>query len=190
MACFILQENNTMFIHIPKTGGSALHSELQNQNKVALTIPGHLSVKSMHIARGIEVFSIVRNPYERMKSIYRHYYVKDLENTSNKTFEQFVIGVKNSFKSDGLPMNDLPHVKSQSYWVCDSSGNVNIDTVLKYESYDREVIEFLNKKNIDITFIPKERVGDRNIKAELNDNIKEIIYEIYQSDFINFNYNK
>ena len=87
-------------------------------------------------------------------------------------------------------MNDLPHVKSQSYWVCDSSGNVNIDTVLKYESYDSEVIEFLNKKNIDITFIPKERVGDRNIKAELNDNIKEIIYEIYQSDFINFNYNK
>ena len=67
MACFILQENNTMFIHIPKTGGSALHSELQNQNKVALTIPGHLSVKSMHIARGIEVFSSIHS-YERMKS--------------------------------------------------------------------------------------------------------------------------
>ena len=39
MACFILGENNVMFIHIPKTGGRALSNELSNQGKVSLTIP-------------------------------------------------------------------------------------------------------------------------------------------------------
>jgi len=48
----------------------------------------------------------------------------------------------------------------------------------------------LNEKNIDVTFIPKFRVGDKSIKAELTDEVKEIIYEIYKSDFINFNYKK
>lgn len=178
-----------MFIHIPKTGGSALHTELHKQNEIALSIPGHLSVKNIHISKEIDVFSIVRNPYERMKSIYRHYYEKKLLNADKKTFKEFVVGVMNSFKSNNI-MNDLPHVKSQSFWVCDWSGNVVVDDIIKYESYDTDVIKYLNEKNIDITFIPKQRVGNKSIKAELTDEVKEIIYEIYKSDFINFNYKK
>ena len=87
-------------------------------------------------------------------------------------------------------MNHLPHINSQSFWVCDWVGNVIVDDIIKYESYDTDVIKYLNEKNIDVTFIPKFRVGDKSIKAELTDEVKKIIYEIYKSDFINFNYKK
>ena len=190
MACFILGENNVMFIHIPKTGGRALSNELSNQGKVSLTIPGHLTIKDLLIGKSIRTFSIVRNPYDRMVSIYRHCYERDIENTSTKTFEEFVKNVKNSFQSAGFALNHLPHINSQSFWVCDWVGNVIVDDIIKYESYDTDVIKYLNEKNIDVTFIPKFRVGDKSIKAELTDEVKKIIYEIYKSDFINFNYKK
>ena len=187
MACFILGESNVMFIHIPKTGGRALSNELSNQGKVSLTIPGHLTIKDLLIGKAIRTFSIVRNRYDRMVSIYRHCYERDIENTSTKTFEEFVKNVKHSFEVFGI---NLPHINSQSFWVCDWNGNVVVDDIIKYESYDTDVIKYLNEKNIDITFIPKFRVGDKSIKAELTDEVKEIIYEIYKSDFINFNYKK
>ena len=190
MACFILGETNVMFIHIPKTGGRALSNELSNQGKVSLTIPGHLAIKNLLIGKAIRTFSIVRNPYDRMVSIYRHCYERDIENTSTKTFEEFVKNVRNSFQTAGFALNHLPHINSQSFWVSDWNGNIVVDDIIKYESYDTDVIKYLNEKNIDVTFIPKFRVGDKSIKAELTDDVKEIIYEIYKSDFINFNYKK
>lgn len=178
MAWFKLEEQKLLFIHIPKTGGRALATQLKKNRYFEKSNPGHKEICSIPNYKLYKSFCIVRNPYERMQSFYRHFYQEKNKDSHKKSFLEFVKNPPNTY-----------HSKTQTHWV--KCGNdILVDVIFKYCNYSKEIIPFLNENGVMIEYIEEYKPSDKSINCELTDEIKEIIYKKYKEDFDNFGYNK
>jgi len=175
-------EYKFLFVHIPKTGGRALSNFFEEHLKLGKwSRGGHIRLIEINPPSDYFTFCVVRNPYTRIQSFYRHFYQEKIKDVHKKTFLEFVKDMPNSF-----------HKKTQTYWVSDNSGKIIVDSIIKYENYESEIPLLLKKLNIvdNKVKIPQYKMSDKSIKAELTDEIKEIIYNKYKEDFDNFGYEK
>lgn len=180
MASFYIKNKNLLFVHVPKTGGRALAHKLKKEKIVNETKSGHFRLINFTKWQECDSFCVVRNPYHRMQSFYRHFYHLNIENTKGKSFLEFVKNPPDTF-----------HRKTQTYWISDKNGNVAINHYIRYENYNKDIIPFLVNKGItNVSHIPDFKRSDYRIEAELTDEIKELIYNRYEIDFLNFNYTK
>lgn len=179
MAYFKLQDKKLLFVHIPKTGGRALATQLRNFGYFKKSDGAHIRIWEIEDWQNYHSFCIVRHPYERAQSFYRHFYQEKIEpyNVHKKTFLEFVKNMPNTF-----------HSKSQTYWVS-KDDKIIVDTIIKYENYSKEVIPFLKEHDVVVDFIEEFKSSDKSIECELTDEIKDILYNEYKEDFDNFNYN-
>lgn len=180
MAYFKLENRKLLFIHIPKTGGRALATQLRKEGYFKKSNGSHIRIWEIEDWKNYHSFCVVRNPYERTQSFYRHFYKdkRDEYNVHNQTFLEFVKNTPNVF-----------HSKSQTYWIS-YQNKIVVNDIIKYENYSEDVIQLLYKFDINIDFIEQFKPSDKTINAELTDEIKEIIYEKYKEDFENFGYQK
>ena len=150
----ISHKYKVLFFHIPKTGGTSLEDALEmriNQDGCA----------GRHDCRGIKgkeiysenwdylKFSFVRNPWDRVVSIYQYYkHGTEPENwefrTDDKilepTFKEFIFGVRNEshrlYSLVGLPQKD---------WLFDQDGNQLVDFIGRFEKYSDDVNKLFQK---------------------------------------------
>jgi len=201
---FCNNQNKLEYHHIPKTGGTSIEDfgKLNNilwgrfnkDYKIIKKINGVSFWHDPNFSYRKDNFTIVRNPYDRIIS--QFYYENRNKTRKNDDIEHFYqwllqkknIYLKNKYQSDA-------HFILQSEYVFDKTGKQKIEYVIKMED------DFVNKLdhlfntiynlNLDITKFPKSNVTKKTFsKNDLNIDAKNIIYNWYRDDFINFNYKK
>ena len=178
--------NKFMFYHIPKTAGTSLHTVLKRYAVGPHVNEPHLTRVRSHVGvgptwdkyKGSEYFSfaIVRNPYDRMFSLYN--FLKR-RRVIKETLEEFI--------------NKMDREPSQ-FKLLNYNGVVPLSFVGKFENLEEDFNFIADKINIKERYknLPKlfKAVNNGNYKEQINNELKAIIDEKHHDDFINFNYKK
>ena len=178
--------NKFMFYHIPKTAGTSLHTVLRKYAVGSHVNEPHLTRVRSHVGveptwdkyKGSEYFSfaIVRNPYDRMFSLYN--FLKR-RRVIKETLEEFI--------------NKMDREPSQ-FKLLNYNGVVPLSFVGKFENLEEDFNFIADKIKIKERYknLPKlfKAVNNGNYKEQINNELKAIIDEKHHDDFINFNYKK
>lgn len=167
------KDREFIFVHIPKTGGGSLGSSIREK-------PEHLTASMIKSCLGKELydslfkFSIVRNTWDRLLSVYLHFSqqigVKSAPDFANVSFEDFI-------KSN----TRMRWTISQLYWLTDndfglerwtpamyspndSYGELIVDKLLRFEDLNREA-NLLVQEHQDILQVSP---GTKMQKKKLN----------------------
>tara|TARA_B100000035_G_C21034704_1_gene570253 strand:- start:1481 stop:2122 length:642 start_codon:yes stop_codon:yes gene_type:complete len=203
-----LLNNRFLFVHINKSGGGIITKTMKENGNVKLTgyhrslndmlkLCNNLDQKSLYI------FTMVRNPFDRMLSLYLFYH----KNNFNRP--EFFSGndeIDNDFNnwieyiySDNFDRNRIHSnvnifkycFSNQLNWLKDDNNClIRIDKIFKYEdnSYDElfgKIME-LNKYNSNEIIHPTKH---KHYSHYYNKKSIELVSKYYQEDLDYFNYN-
>ncbi len=195
-------------MHIPKTAGASIEkslSELDETEDVSLMMQ---LKRERYIARTLSdnidylYFMFVRNPYDRLVSVYRHS-MRKRRRFPRLDFTNWLIAIEDFFKNkvdDGrLSTFDKRHARSQSLYIPEE-GSMYFGTTMKTKPSNMVVGKFENlsdeysniTKKIGKTLtLPHEDWGSKN-KVDINeyytDHAREIVATLFSKDFNKFDY--
>ena len=229
----ISNKHKTIFVHIPKAGGQSVETMFLNEYGLNWEERSELLLrkKEKHergpqrlahlrardyvdygyidksIFNSFFKFSIVRDPYKRVFSLYNFLgYSKVI---SLKTFICEVL--------ESNVKNDHYFFRSQYDYLYDSKGQLLIDFVGKLESIEldiKEVIKNAGVKNLELPHVNKSKgewkraIGllvktpgllkdisilnqtKKSFDLGLTDELKDMVYHIYSNDFQHFGYER
>lgn len=189
-------DKKLLFVHVPKTAGISISSQLRAKYGFNWTRPPgsayqHEPLFLLDRVNDISqyhVFAVVRNPFTRAYSYYKHY---QFQTNSYPTFEQFLDHVRrkrqqvyNSYDSK-IYYNETPFiVLSQSFWVFDSKGKMSLDKLYRFENISEVETDF----GITLPKINAGKYSKEDYYNAYNQTNIDIVRHIYLEDFVNFNY--
>lgn len=186
------KEKNILFLHIPKTGGMSiehsimkgppilLHGEVCSTYQVDLQ---HLTFKQIKDKYSdvisnwddLFIFAFIRNPYRRLISEYSKHWFSSFD-----SFEHFVNMIKRDYRNIKynnhlIPQHEFIYYKGKN--VCNFMG--------RQENYEKDFYKLCDILNVNE---PVRRINrwawNRKISAYYkNNDIKDIVYELYKKDF-------
>lgn len=193
---------NTLFIHIPKTGGTSLEEYLKKKSKQTLfsgrtnsilpnnfksislqhqyfvTIKKYKELLQVPFDETMQIITIVRNPYDRIISDLLWYKLIGKEDLTNK--EKIYCIIKEYVFSDKYDN----HNSSQTSFLLNEDGQIESSIrIFKTESLTRNLHEY----GFDDY---KGKEESNKYKDCLNRNSITLINNIYHNDFKNFDYEK
>ena len=191
--------NKILFIHIPKTAGTSVNHVLSsNRNNLwkrndqfNYHDPLFVLERNNPEIKLINpfIFSIVRNPYDRIFSCYRHF---NYRNNKNISFTQYleicskrdVSATQGDINFWKTPMIFFP----QSLFLYNLNGKLKKDNIYKFENLsklERKLSKILKKK----IYFPRLNFQSSSEyqKYYTYENI-ETVKELYSIDFENFGY--
>ena len=191
-----IKQHNLLFIHIPKTGGTAIERALgikaANEPKKLIskqkeliegvrTVPQHFTPDILRERLGEDVyensikFVVVRNPYTRVLS---EYFYRNKSGNMSKFSSWF----KNYYKK-----LDHAHKIPQSKFV--DSDNI---TILRQETLQEDFKKFVEDNNLPIKSelgrVNKSKHNKTDLIEEIPLPIIERINNLFEEDFIRFGY--
>jgi len=197
------------FIHIPRNAGSSIElfgkkkniywgqfdTELE-KNKTELKISyWHTPLYEfdynflLNYSNKYNLFTVVRNPYE--KCISEYYFYKKW----NRLEEQNEIELNNYIISNLMDKNNITndgHFIPQYKYFFDKNMNLIVNHIIKFENINNEFNELMKLYNINLNI--KNFIINQSIKQfNINNLYKETIDKInsyYHIDFLMFNYTK
>ena len=192
---------NLIFIHIPKSAGTSIKVALSKTcvEEEHFGVKNHqtfeqLQEKNNEITKKRFSFCVVRNPYERMISMYRFiirpfklskWFEPDNVNELLKKFNSLEKFIKDfEFPNDNW--GGFNHRTSQLVWA------KGVDKVFKIEN-KFEIEDFLESKEIRIKIGHKNRwkiyAGQNNYYREFyNDETKKLVKKYFEEDLDKFKY--
>lgn len=208
------RKNDICFIHIPKTGGKSLIYALQNQIEIkklnknfdfksftncgAVTF-GHIHYLSLQKAGFVSdeyhnssyKFAIVRNPYDRIVSLYN--YLSNRSELDGWGFDHFLDQVLIKRPPVGLYNKaGLSQTNPQSDWIMGENGDLITNEIFKLEELDKlhntlsEILEINLKLEVKRNISKNIIISIKDLTDE--ENRIEKINEIYKRDFLLFSY--
>tara|TARA_B100000886_G_scaffold317088_1_gene256121 strand:- start:1739 stop:2350 length:612 start_codon:yes stop_codon:yes gene_type:complete len=202
----IIYDKKIIFIHIPKTGGTSIEDIISNGQKKKKKpdyFYGVVKGKALQHLTALEIkdrfdkfdeylkFVTVRNPYERLISEYYWCQIKGIGHKHGQSFDDFLDYVKNIVKVGKFNENKyIDHFIPQYKFVYDNNFNIIVDKIFYFEEFGKIINfskEITNNKNIKNIHKLKQ---NKKKKIKLNESQKSIIYNIYEKDFVLFNYKK
>jgi len=132
----------------------------------------------------------VRNPYDRLLSLYRYRLdkrsglVKGMF-LNKKDFEKYIIKICSDpyfEKTNGMSLTENIKIDDKEF--------LNLDHVIRFENYEEDVKKIFNEVNINVGVIPhkKKTAKDIYIKDFYSKKCIDLINENYEKDFSYFNY--
>ena len=208
-----------IFIHIPKTGGCSVENALINHlgkedlitdrmnyqhekiNAKFCDIPHHSTLRSIHELTSNEYkdyykFAFVRNPYERMVSMYSFY--SQLKNEKKEIFIQTEFSKFNAWLlGEENIINSKLSLKAQNQWknkpkiefIVDDNNEIGVDFIGRMETFHSDLLTVGKKLGIDI-----EKTPDKNKSRHLHYSVyysiegKKKVEKEYMNDFKKFLY--
>lgn len=185
-----LPKYNVVFIHIFKTAGTSIRLALQEQDESFQEIGrGHADYKELSLLLDLndkKVFSVVRNPYDWMFSIFQYALFHSLHPFHSycikNNFDNFVHWYIENMSILSEKVNGK--LQSQTEYLSDEKG-IQVKYIFKMENLQEEI----NNSGI---FNNKIKLGKHNLtpytKSEISKSAKEAINARFKEDFLNFNY--
>lgn len=155
-------------------------------------------------------FGVVRNPYDRVVSVYVDKCVQNPVDRINRgetkmqTCQQIILKAlkkpKNLKEFASITFEDfisvLPeilfkdwHFIPQSPFLVNAKGQIVADKVARFENYDEEVKEILTKLGFEVSQVPhKNKTIRKNYKEYYNDATRSVVASLYKDDLVYFNY--
>lgn len=178
-----------VFIHINKTGGTALERAL------GIPLTNHdIAVERREVLGSKEwekrfKFAVVRNPYERFASTFAYLH-RDSPFPSEEAPERFVVWLERVYEKyrDGRhDRNEGP----QLAWVVDEAGRIILDKICRYETLETDLADVAKVlgRPIELQRINKTRIS-LDYEAIYLPRSRSIVNEMHSLDFEAFGYRK
>lgn len=203
----LFHENKLYFVHIPKTGGTSIDSMFypkdimniiyslqtnknyligrceKNNNFLLQHCPisyilnnNYLDETTMKYKR----FAIVRNPYDRLVSSWKF-------SSSEMNFSDFIHKIVNN---KDIQSSFYLFILPQYKYIYDDDLNLLVDDVLRFENYDKDILNFFEKNNIDLKLKHENKTVHDHYSKYFNEELYKIVNEYYGKDFELFGYKK
>ncbi len=172
-------ERLILFVHIPKTAGQSIFSVVNSQwNYVehAKHDPLFLLERNNNIANAYK-FAIVRNPYRRTFSYYKHF---NKVNRTEYTFEKFLDIIKSGASFPKTKM--IPY--SQSFYCLNTVGDIGLDKIYKFENLK----ELESDLSVSLPHINRGSYSEVEYFNSYGQRERDFVRDYYASDFYNFKY--
>jgi hypothetical protein len=179
----LFHQYKSAFIHIPKTAGVSIRNTLDE------TLPHeHLpasEIKSRLGGKEYTVFTVIRNPLDRMVSAYHYlkqYKPKIMPSTS---FEEWVFYTKKNWGRLKLGPPEADHIyPTQTHWL-----NADLPIkILRFERLIEDWEELAHQINAPTKLLHiNASIHEQWIKYYTVDTIK-IVIDLYQQDMERFDY--
>lgn len=197
-----LKKNGYIFVSVPKTGTNSIWDKILKpgdnfrpfQHTKAITIKNHLGASEWNERYS---FACVRNPYNFIKSWYDyHKKHKDINQKVKDfypdSFEEWVDkGFPTHWEWDSHnklnPFWDGKNPLHQYEWVTDEKGGIIVNHIMKQENLEEDFKIVANKFGFNYQL--KYLNTSENV-SQLNDKVKNKIYQTFFKDFILFGYDK
>lgn len=189
----IFEEQKTIFIHIPKTGGTSIIKKFNPDFDETKSFKHYDYLYYQNLLKdkinSYKIFTVVRNPYERITSYFNMHIVHSVflkkqiaKYSPTNIKEAFDIYINLTIKNKILSIFDRPFLvyRSQLSFLVDENHilNKNIN-IIKYENLNNEIPN-----------LPKENIKKYNITSSMicSEENKIFIKEYFIDDFLNFGY--
>ncbi len=190
----------TVFVHIPKTGGSTISSILRRPNALSLhkhdpspAISKHASVFEHLEHLGPKSgdffkFSFVRNPWDRLVSAY-HYVAErrtSMESVTNhETFEDFLA----SFIEEPSQFLNTKYFRPQSSYLVNDDGEMPLDFLGRFETFEKDLGVVLREiGSRRMFFRHRKKSQRRDYRDYYTAQSSKAVGEVYFRDVQNFGY--
>lgn len=192
----ICEKQKAIFIDIPKTAGGSIRKVLKGKGKHNCikneTCTNYKGVAEKRIIdpnsidlKEYWVFTVVRNPWDRLVSLYFHGRSKN-KKYSNIPFGKFV---KESIRLMNTAGNLNVNVKPMLDWIRDKDGNILVDFVARFENIEEDWDKIQSQLKMKKTKLPVvHKVKHKKYSEYYNDDLREMVAEAYQIDINHFNY--
>jgi hypothetical protein len=205
---------NIIYIHIPKTGGTTIgnifhpDTEIIDKpiNALGKTYSDILSDPILHIAEHksynqykdilqeinfniqyFYIFTFTRNPYARVYSSWKFLcYQVNINNQVFNFIDPKIISSFEAFVHHLFYNNHRDFCIEQVNYAISS----NCNFIGRYESFESDLSILMKKFNIERTIphLNKTSSNMNEYKQHYTKSMQNMIYKIYESDFIEFNY--
>ena len=184
----------TVFIHIPKTGGTSIRISLLKHSHFENTYSGnnpHNMLKRMEKTFGHDIvensfsFSIVRNPWERIVSLYEMHRRKN-KFLDDIDFRTFIVKLdkKRSFK---IPKN---FYTDQIKWLRNANDKIGINKIYRFENLDSAWEDICLNIGIEHTLLPHNNKNeyDRSYHYYYDNITRPIVARWHEKDIDYFGF--
>jgi len=184
----ILFDRKIIFIHIPRTAGTSIKQYLRSISDNYSDNPWHLQLEKHEWKYGIklkdfQIFTCVRNPYERIYSVYLYRKSKNFIDAVKRNFIEWVTDLKDGLIDGHFIWGTI----TQSEWI----RGKNEVYLLNYNNLNKEFKFLLKHFNLPISKLDHLHcLNSRNYKDIYNERIKNIVFKMFEYDFKKFGFNK
>lgn len=179
-----MNHSKVLFIHVPKTGGTSIASFLEQNNMdswirqyPARHDPYHFMQEVNNITSDVFSFAVVRNPFTRTYSYYKHF---NYQNQLNVSFSEFLNYVKNKISFPKTPMIIFP----QSFYLYDLDGEISLSKIYRFENLKEFEIDF----NVNLPHFRKGCYNKEDYYRDYTQDNISLVRDIYHNDFKVLNY--
>lgn len=205
-----IKKNGFWFIDIPRTSSSSIKIELSKEFGVTYGKNGifdegynsgfifkpHITAQEMKDTLGekawnkLYTFSIVRNPWDRMVSLY-HYRQRDNYLSSDVSFEEYVHKLDYEIRSNQWEWDYPPFYLGSSDFVSDKNGEIIVSKIGKFENREEDIKVIagnIGSKNLGSLFLQKASPKGKHYSSYYTDETQKIIGDLFENDIRLFNY--
>lgn len=191
------RRHDFLFIHVPKTGGTAIRAALGCAKTGRQHLPWYVyhSADPCFFSRSFK-FAIVRNPWDRVVSAYSYLMqggngTGDLELANEiSEYENFSDFVLNGLGSGAFRSNLM--FLPQSNFLIDGENDLKVDFVGRFENLSgafHAISENLSFETLPISYVNRSsRSRDYRIYY-VKKEVIEVVEELYRQDIAVFGYN-
>ena len=197
----ISKKHKFVFIHISKTGGLSIRNVLRKFSDTKIkgwpTKPSHSKYKEY--ARDLDlsdyyVFSCVRNPWDRLVSMYSYWRQETGSHPHNHGIDQLTRKV--SFKDwikhiDGINTEDedFRHIQNQCEWLEDEGGEIKLNKIIRFEQIDKGFEEVCADLSIGGCKLPhRNKSKHKDYRSYYDDGTRKIVGRMFRRDISEFGF--
>lgn len=196
----ISHEKKFIFIHIPKNGGTSINISLRDyceyppelsagirNSNLSIEYQKHTALAEIKNSN-IDIqkyfkFCIIRNPWDRILSLYFHRIekVKKLSDTQHSDFNSWI---QNVFLNEYL---------SKKYWknqieYISIDGKVNVDYIIRFENYQDGWQQVCQKLKIEKDLVHEYKTNHQKYTQYYNKSSIQAVQKIFKKDIELFKY--
>lgn len=182
-----LISKRAVYYAIPKNANTSLRQAFEDK----IFVPSWQHNKRFANNPFVFKFAFVRNPYEKLISCYENRVNRE-EYRGKEVFNGIIGGVCfYDFIRQIIELDDSEadmHIKTQSFYLL-KNGKIFVDYIGRVENINEDFNFILEKIGLERFELKKKNPSKRNGEY-LTPELKNMIYERYEEDFINFGYEK